>query len=305
MHFEDSAGRLLADHLISLAANQEDFARRVGTVISEAIDHVLDGEASLDDLEGCEKTYIGTKVEKRFLKSFGLPRKTKVSTHRLDTVVADLDLDLKFTLGSTWMIPPEAVGHWCLLIRVDVPAQRFAVGLLRMDEDNLTKGGNRDGKRSVSKAGRERIAWLVADAPLVPAEIDHDARFHAIAHGLTARLLAHPLRPLDADAPTRPGVYAIYHGGHLVYIGKTTSLHARLRKHRRTLQAAERIDENDCAYRCLPCDPHLMVALESWLIAAHDPAWNSTGFGSNAHGSGRQGQRQSVWNQMFGREVTR
>lgn len=151
----------LISALISLEKDKDSFVQSVGGIIRDAIDYVLDGEDSLDDLEACEKTYIGTKVEKRFLKRFGLPIKKKTDkATKLDTVIGGLDVDLKFTLHKNWMIPPEAVGHWCLLIQVCDKGNTFSLGLLRMDADRLTNGGNRDGKRSVNKIGKQQIIWL-------------------------------------------------------------------------------------------------------------------------------------------------
>ena len=157
----------LAQSLFNLAPSEDAFRYRLGDIVCNAIDYVLDGENSLDELEACEKSYIGTKIEKKFLKGFGLPYKTKSRKDlKLDTIVDGTDLDLKFTLGQNWMIPPEAVNEWCLLIRADHPRGKFSAGLLQMTEDNLTKGGNRDGKRTVCKDGKSRIHWLVEDGNL-------------------------------------------------------------------------------------------------------------------------------------------
>lgn len=151
----------LIDALVSLDQGKEQFVTSVGGIIRDAIDFVLDGEQTLDELEACEKTFIGTKVEKRFLKRFNLPSKRKNDkATKLDTVIDGFDVDLKFTLHKNWMIPPEAVGHWCLLIQVDDRGNTFSLGVLRMDEDRLTNGGNRDGKRSVNKIGKQKIIWL-------------------------------------------------------------------------------------------------------------------------------------------------
>lgn len=100
------------------------------------------------------------KFEKRAIRLLGLPEKRRNPSQRLDTVVAGLDVDLKFTLGRTWMIPPEVVGAWCLLAALDHPARSYSVGLLKVTEDALTRGANRDAKRSVGRTGMGRIRWL-------------------------------------------------------------------------------------------------------------------------------------------------
>jgi hypothetical protein len=156
----------IVDTLYGKAGGADQFSQRLGQVIGKAIDFVLDGEESLDALEGCEKTFIGTKTEKLFLKEFALPSK-KAHRPKLDTVVAGVDLDLKFTLGSNWMIPPEAVDEWCLVIKADTTAKTYNAGILQMTDDNLTRGGNRDGKRSVCKFGKTNIRWMAENKPIV------------------------------------------------------------------------------------------------------------------------------------------
>lgn len=161
----------LKEGLINLAATTDDFVREVGQIVTSTIDYVLDGETSLDDLEGCEKTVFGVKFEKRFIRHFGLPRKVskKNNPHNLhlDTRLLGQDLDIKCTLGGkNWMIPQEAVGHWCFLVKVDYRAGNFCLGLIKADAENLSPGKNRDTKGSLSAAGREQITWIVQQAPL-------------------------------------------------------------------------------------------------------------------------------------------
>lgn len=157
----------LKEALFSLAVTPEEFLEQTGRIIYDATTYVLDGEESLDELEGCEKTYIGTKVEKRFLKHWSLPVKKKGSTHKLDTVVVDQDVDIKFSISAkgSWMIPPEARDQWCLLMNMDWP-NSYSIGVLKAEAHNLTQGANRDGKVSVSKVGKKNIEWLGRDVPL-------------------------------------------------------------------------------------------------------------------------------------------
>src|SRR3546814_14426389 len=64
-------------------------------------------------------------------------------------------------MRTTWMIPTEAVGRICLLTSYNSSTGSVSAGLLRTDLDALGAGQNQDLKRSVTKAGRERIRWLV------------------------------------------------------------------------------------------------------------------------------------------------
>lgn len=153
--------------LFSCAPTSDRFLKETAHVIHEATTYVLDGEPSLDELEACEKTYIGTKVEKRFLKHWGLPSKRKGVVHKLDTVIDGIDVDIKFSISAkgSWMIPPEARGKWCLLISMQWPTT-YSIGLLKMESENLTKGANRDRKVSISSDGKSRIDWLGTNVPI-------------------------------------------------------------------------------------------------------------------------------------------
>lgn len=104
-----------------------------------------------------------------------------------------------------------------------------------------------------------------------------------------------------------PGVYALLDGDTIVYVGKTTNLRSRLRKHARTIHDADpsRLDPARIKAKHIRLNPHLAVAFESYLIATKGPDWNASGFGSNAHGRGRSNQRPSLWNERYGRAVTR
>lgn len=166
-----SEAEILKNALIALAPSRAEFIRQTGEIISGTIDYILDGESSLDDLEGCEKTVFGTKFEKRFIRANNLPRKVskKNNPHNLilDTRLLGRDLDIKCTLGGkNWMIPQEAIGHWCFLVKVDYRAANFCLGLIKADPETLSPGKNRDTKGSLSKEGREQITWIVQKAAL-------------------------------------------------------------------------------------------------------------------------------------------
>lgn len=108
-----------------------------------------------------EKTYIGTKVEILF-RDYLRVRKGTV----LDLIVDGEEVDVKFTIGSNWMIPQEAMGHLCALLTGSDDNGTCSLGLIRISDQALNSGANRDGKRSISAAGRQQIQWLLKDAPL-------------------------------------------------------------------------------------------------------------------------------------------
>lgn len=148
-------------------------------IVKRALLYVLDGEEHLDDLEGCEKTQLGIKIEKYWLTHFSLPKKITsnkvkrlhaegviVNNPSLDTEIAGIDVDIKHSIGTSWMIPQEAFGKWCLLFSTHFEEQTYSLGLLKMSPENLTLKGNRDTKLSVSANGRKNINWLARHVPL-------------------------------------------------------------------------------------------------------------------------------------------
>jgi hypothetical protein len=131
----------------------------VGGAIRKSFDEVIDGSRTgrycVEQLEKTEKTYIGTKIEIVLRNELGLER-GKV----LDNFIVGHEVDTKFTVGSTWMIPREASGQLCLLVTGNDNTGRCGMGLLRMVPEVLTNGANQDGKKSVSAFGKEQITWL-------------------------------------------------------------------------------------------------------------------------------------------------
>ncbi|MEU6584132.1 NaeI family type II restriction endonuclease [Nocardia sp. NPDC046763] len=149
---------------------QKDVEKRFGDGLRQSIDEVLDGQRTgrfdphhKDQLDKTEKTYLGTKVEIVVRAEFELPR-----GDRMDYKVAGHDVDAKWTIGSNWTIPREAMGHICLLMRANDYKQVFDVGVLRIQPNLLNNGSNQDGKKTINELGRLEIAWLFRNAALPP-----------------------------------------------------------------------------------------------------------------------------------------
>ncbi|UUZ46638.1 hypothetical protein LP420_22285 [Massilia sp. B-10] len=159
----DSRLESVFDFLIA----KPELAKTIGNGLRRAFDEVIDGERTgrfcLEELEKTEKTYIGTKVEIVVRNELNLKR-----GEILDNLICGQEVDTKFSLSGGWMIPREAVGHICLLIKGSDNRGRFSVGLLRTSLDVLTKGANQDFKRTISAVGKQRIKWLILEAPMVP-----------------------------------------------------------------------------------------------------------------------------------------
>lgn len=151
----------------------EELFRRVGghaelsawfpKMLRDAVDEVVDTprtrRRSYDELEKTEKTYLGTKIEILTRARLGLPK------GRLDFVILNHDVDLKFTINNNWMIPMEAIGHVCLVAAIDEPKSQCFLGLIVAHLENLTSRANRDAKKSLSASGFQQIHWLLNAIP--------------------------------------------------------------------------------------------------------------------------------------------
>lgn len=148
---------------------QNGFEAQAADTLRRALDEVIDGMRtgrwSVDSLGKTEKTYIGTKVEILFKFDFELP-----DGEKLDTRIEGAEVDIKCTVLKDWMIPREAVGELCLLVRIDDKKSKFWIGVIRTTLDVLRKGKNRDKKTSLSAEGRRQIQWIVEEGKL-PANL--------------------------------------------------------------------------------------------------------------------------------------
>lgn len=148
---------------------QKAAALRIGDVLRRSFDEVLDGQRTgrflYEELANSEKTYVGTKVEILLRDAFDLPRGP--APKRLDFTIAGHAVDCKYTQDTSWMIPVEAVDELCVLLTASDRTAQFSFGLLRCGLAELG-ARNRDAKRGIVAAGRQRIRWLWRDEPLPP-----------------------------------------------------------------------------------------------------------------------------------------
>jgi len=179
--------------LLAVVGGRERFEEKLRSFFRSAIDEVIDtartGRFFLSDLEKTEKTYLGTKFEILLRDWLGVPKGVV-----LDLLVGGREVDVKLTTGgaSGWMIPPEAVGQLCILLRVNDQDSTCAVGLVRAQPEYLRSGLNRDGKTSFSSAGRANIWWLAQNFAYTPnfwSQISGETRDHIMEpKGGAARL---------------------------------------------------------------------------------------------------------------------
>jgi hypothetical protein len=154
----------LEDSILRHAGGMMRFRKTIPLLLRKAIDEVIDSARTnrftLDEVEKTEKTYLGTKVE-ILLRNFLKMDKGMI----LDLSVDGIETDIKNTVGTTWTIPSEAMGHPCILIKTQEKGAICSFGIVVIRDQVLNLGVNRDGKRSISKAGLEHVHWLLKDEP--------------------------------------------------------------------------------------------------------------------------------------------
>jgi hypothetical protein len=137
-------------------------------VLRETLDQLYDGVHTgryrWDQLYKTEKTHCGTLVEINLQREFKFD-----DGFSMDFLIDGVEVDCKYSqsLGG-WMIPPESMGHVCLLVTANDEQANWSLGAVRIHDSILTKGGNRDAKRSITAQGRKQIHWIHQKSPLPP-----------------------------------------------------------------------------------------------------------------------------------------
>lgn len=135
--------------------------------IIELIDPVRTKRKDVADLEKVEKTFIGTKVEMILRYQLEVERGLT-----LDCVIDGVEFDIKCTIGQTWMIPPEAIDNFCVVVKINWNKKRISLGTFLASKNYLTSGTNQDKKRSISADGKKTIKWFFVDQPfLIPTSV--------------------------------------------------------------------------------------------------------------------------------------
>jgi hypothetical protein len=161
---DDEELKIVADAIHAFDPTGE----RIGMVIRQTLDQLYDGQHTgryrWDQLHKTEKTHCGTLIEINLHREFQFD-----DGETMDYRIGGVDVDCKYsqTMGG-WMIPNEAMGHLCLVIWAEDQQSIWSIGVVRISDDILTRGGNRDSKRTITAAGRESIRWIFRDAQLPP-----------------------------------------------------------------------------------------------------------------------------------------
>ena len=151
--------------LLVYAKSTADLATDFPIIVREALDYVLDpvqtARTTIAELDNVEKTFIGLKVEHRLRDYLNVPKRVR------DLYIGDRHVDVKNTVGKTWMIPKETYDEEgaCLLIRIDEAGNRCWLGLI-LARPVYLGAPNRDKKRAITVEGRRNILWIVDGLPL-------------------------------------------------------------------------------------------------------------------------------------------
>ncbi|WP_078965824.1 NaeI family type II restriction endonuclease [Streptomyces aureocirculatus] len=138
--------------------------------IRNSIDYVLDGgrtgrfDLMSPEVHPGERASVGAKLEYEILRILGLPK-----TRPLDTLIADVPVDIKVTVGDNWAIPTEAHCQLCICTQIQLKKNRHRSWLVRAHRSWLYRGkGNKDQKRGLAVQAREQWSLPLYDWAELP-----------------------------------------------------------------------------------------------------------------------------------------
>ncbi|MDO5029439.1 MAG: NaeI family type II restriction endonuclease [Corynebacterium sp.] len=142
------------------------------------------GRYRWEQLYKTEKTHFGTLIEIAIRHEFSDLIDDGIQKH-LDYRIGGIDVDCKFSMNKgAWMIPIEAENEIIIGLHSSDEDSCFSVCVERASSDKLTKGGNRDRKRTFTQAARSGIEWIFDDAPLPVNQLLH------LSDGARAKIFA-------------------------------------------------------------------------------------------------------------------
>ncbi|MGW0249879.1 NaeI family type II restriction endonuclease [Nocardia goodfellowii] len=165
------------DRVVTELHRLDPHGHRFATVLRRTLDQIYDGAVTgrfrRDQVTKTEKDYLGELVAREVQREFQLS-----DGAMLYFSIAGAEVDYRFSAAGLWAFPRESVSCLGLVVSVDDERSRFSVGVVRLREELLSPGGNRDGRSTLSRIGRSAIRYLVQDADLpenvllhLPAEV--------------------------------------------------------------------------------------------------------------------------------------
>lgn len=135
---------------------------RAGRVFRATFDQLYDGQHTgrykWDQLFKTEKTHYGTLIEINLRREF---QDVFSDGHLLDYQINGHEIDCKYSMRmGGWMLPPESFDQLLLVCTANDQNSEWAMGVVRATEANRKTSVNRDGKTTLSEAGRAAIDWV-------------------------------------------------------------------------------------------------------------------------------------------------
>lgn len=156
--------------LASALREEDPEGTRLGRTIRETFDQIYDGQNTgrycVSQLSKTEAAHIGSLIEINIRRAFD---GFITDGEMMDFLILGVEADCKYSkMPFGWMIPSETLGHYAMVCHANDETSTFRIGFVKITGDILNAGGNRDGKRTISKIGRKKISWAFFDHPLPP-----------------------------------------------------------------------------------------------------------------------------------------
>lgn len=156
-------GRVCA-RILGLDESGDRFAR----IFRETFDQLYDGQRTgrykWDQLFKTEKTHFGTLIEINIQREFEFD-----DGDILDFKIAGEEIDCKYSFREGgWMLPPESWGHLVMVSTANDAESICSLGVVRVRDEYLRVGLNRDGKSGLNAVGRTAITWLFRKTTFPP-----------------------------------------------------------------------------------------------------------------------------------------
>ncbi|MFF9803006.1 NaeI family type II restriction endonuclease [Streptomyces rochei] len=152
--------------VLSLDPGGSLIARAVRAAFDDALDGPRTGRYRIAELQKPEKIYLGLLVERSVVNALALRR---VDSDAPANLLLPDDVRVAFSFSAAfggWVFSQEHIGQLVLLLHADDESNRWSLGVIRLREDLLARGGNRDNKRRLAAQHRGEIVWLYRDASL-------------------------------------------------------------------------------------------------------------------------------------------
>lgn len=150
----------------------QPIAALLRTAVDDAVRYVLDGartwrfDLTSDKVDSDERSSVGTKLQYHVIEHLDLLKEPP-----LDTTITGIPVEIKGTVGKTWMIPREGQCEITLMVQIDAQKHQFRTLLMRTHRAWLTGGlGNRDLKRSPRTGAIDQYAIEVVPWSGLPPE---------------------------------------------------------------------------------------------------------------------------------------